>query len=40
MDTSSAESTTKQGGAVITVARNATGATSREVANSGFLGDA
>jgi hypothetical protein len=37
MDTLLAEGTTKRGGAVITAARNATGATSREVANSGYL---
>jgi len=37
MDTLLAESTTKRGGAVTTAARNATGATSREVANSGCL---
>lgn len=40
MDTSSAENTTRRGGAVTTVALNATGATLREVANSGYLGDA
>jgi hypothetical protein len=37
MDTLLAEGTTRRGGAVTTAARNATGVTLREAANSGCL---